>query len=173
MVRRGSPVRVLKRALEKSRISELSFRIDLQMIERAPGMEPFVEPLGRKGRPAAALQRPGRGEGRARAAASAPAWTRSSSAGEQHGGETVARARIAGLGARATTSSAHALASPRQPKSSTTRARRTRRRRAVLPTVRRAATFAWTDAVDDGGWRAFVPVTDDFMIAPDGSFVDE
>jgi hypothetical protein len=47
------------------------------------------------------------------------------------------------------------------------------RRRAVPPTIRRAATFAWTVAVDDGGWRAFVPVTDDVMIAPDGSFVGE
>jgi hypothetical protein len=47
------------------------------------------------------------------------------------------------------------------------------RRRAVPPKIRRAATFAWTVAVDDGGWRAFVPVTDDVMIAPDGSFVGE
>lgn len=28
-------------------------------------------------------------------------------------------------------------------------------------------------AIDDGGWRAFVPLTADFIIAPDGSFVDE
>lgn len=28
-------------------------------------------------------------------------------------------------------------------------------------------------AIDDGGWRAFSPVTDDFILAPDGSFVDE
>ena len=28
-------------------------------------------------------------------------------------------------------------------------------------------------AVDDGGWRAFVPLTDDFIVSPDGSFVDE
>ncbi len=27
--------------------------------------------------------------------------------------------------------------------------------------------------IDDGGWRALVPVTDSFIIAPDGSFVDE
>ncbi|MDP8931731.1 MAG: hypothetical protein M3O70_24980 [Actinomycetota bacterium] len=27
--------------------------------------------------------------------------------------------------------------------------------------------------IDDGGWRAFCPVTDDFIIAPDGSFVGE
>ena len=28
-------------------------------------------------------------------------------------------------------------------------------------------------AIDDGGWRAFVPVTDDFILAPDGSFVGD
>jgi hypothetical protein len=28
-------------------------------------------------------------------------------------------------------------------------------------------------SVDDGGWSAFVPLTDDFLIAPDGSFVGE
>jgi hypothetical protein len=28
-------------------------------------------------------------------------------------------------------------------------------------------------AIDDGGWRAFVPVTDGFILAPDGSFVGE
>jgi hypothetical protein len=28
-------------------------------------------------------------------------------------------------------------------------------------------------AVDDGGWRAFVPLSEDFIVAPDGSFVDE
>ena len=28
-------------------------------------------------------------------------------------------------------------------------------------------------AIDDGGWRAFVPVVEDFIRAPDGSFVDE
>ncbi len=27
--------------------------------------------------------------------------------------------------------------------------------------------------VDDGGWRAFAPLTDDFIMSPDGSFVDE
>ena len=27
--------------------------------------------------------------------------------------------------------------------------------------------------VDDGGWRAFVPRTADFIVAPDGSFVGE
>jgi len=30
-----------------------------------------------------------------------------------------------------------------------------------------------TVAGDDGGWRAFKPVTDDFIVAPDGSFVGE
>ena len=28
-------------------------------------------------------------------------------------------------------------------------------------------------SIDDGGWRAFVPVTDSFIIAPDGTFVGE
>ena len=28
-------------------------------------------------------------------------------------------------------------------------------------------------AVDDGGWRAFIPLSEDFIIAPDSSFVDE
>jgi hypothetical protein len=28
-------------------------------------------------------------------------------------------------------------------------------------------------AVDDGGWRAFAPLSESFIIAPDGSFVDE
>lgn len=28
-------------------------------------------------------------------------------------------------------------------------------------------------AIDDGGWRAFSPLTDSFFLAPDGSFVDE
>ena len=28
-------------------------------------------------------------------------------------------------------------------------------------------------SVDDGGWSAFVPLTDDFLIAPDGSFVGD
>lgn len=27
--------------------------------------------------------------------------------------------------------------------------------------------------VDDGGWRAFMPLSDAFIIAPDGSFVGE
>ncbi|HET9411072.1 MAG TPA: hypothetical protein VFO75_04220, partial [Candidatus Dormibacteraeota bacterium] len=28
-------------------------------------------------------------------------------------------------------------------------------------------------SIDDGGWRAYAPMTDDFIMAPDGSFVDE
>lgn len=28
-------------------------------------------------------------------------------------------------------------------------------------------------SIDDGGWRTFVPVTEDFILAPDGSFVGE
>lgn len=28
-------------------------------------------------------------------------------------------------------------------------------------------------SIDDGGWRAFVPLTADFILAPDGTFVGE
>lgn len=28
-------------------------------------------------------------------------------------------------------------------------------------------------SVDDGGWRAFIPLTDDFIMAPNGEFVGE
>ena len=28
-------------------------------------------------------------------------------------------------------------------------------------------------SIDDGGWRAFSPMTEDFIISPDGSFVGE
>jgi hypothetical protein len=28
-------------------------------------------------------------------------------------------------------------------------------------------------SLDDGGWRAFVPLTADFILAPDGTFVGE
>ena len=28
-------------------------------------------------------------------------------------------------------------------------------------------------AVDDGGWRAFLPLTDGFLMRPDGTFADE
>lgn len=30
-----------------------------------------------------------------------------------------------------------------------------------------------TASVDDGGWRSFVPLTADFILAPDGTFVGE
>jgi hypothetical protein len=43
--------------------------------------------------------------------------------------------------------------------------------------------FVWDDkpsgavralgAIDDGGWRAFLPLSEDFIKAADGSFVDE
>ena len=28
-------------------------------------------------------------------------------------------------------------------------------------------------SIDNGGWRALVPLNDDFILAPDGTFVDE
>ncbi|HEU4479836.1 MAG TPA: hypothetical protein VFR80_15060 [Pyrinomonadaceae bacterium] len=28
-------------------------------------------------------------------------------------------------------------------------------------------------SIDDGGWRAFVPITDSFILRPDGTFVGE
>lgn len=28
-------------------------------------------------------------------------------------------------------------------------------------------------SIDDGGWRAFAPLCEDFIIAPDGSFIGE
>jgi hypothetical protein len=28
-------------------------------------------------------------------------------------------------------------------------------------------------SIDDGGWRAFVPLTEDFILAPDGTLVGE
>jgi hypothetical protein len=28
-------------------------------------------------------------------------------------------------------------------------------------------------SIDDGGWRAFVPLTEDFILTPDGTFVGE
>jgi hypothetical protein len=28
-------------------------------------------------------------------------------------------------------------------------------------------------SIDDGGWRAFLPLSDSFIMAPDGSFVGE
>ncbi len=50
MVRRGSTVRVRQRALQKTRSRPFSFRIDLQKLECGVGMEPFMEPSGRKRR---------------------------------------------------------------------------------------------------------------------------
>jgi hypothetical protein len=48
MVRRGSTVRVRQRALQKPRIRGFSFRYHLQNQQRAVGLEPFLEPSGRK-----------------------------------------------------------------------------------------------------------------------------
>src|SRR3954468_5087359 len=48
MVRRGSTVRVRQRALQKPRIRGFLFRINLQVRELGAGMEPFMEPSGRK-----------------------------------------------------------------------------------------------------------------------------
>lgn len=36
-----------------------------------------------------------------------------------------------------------------------------------------AANLRVIGAIDDGGWHAFAPLSDDFILAPDGSFVDE
>jgi hypothetical protein len=44
MVRRGSTVRVRQRALQNPCIAEFSFRLDLHDLQRAVGMEPFMEP---------------------------------------------------------------------------------------------------------------------------------
>src|ERR1041385_3832313 len=43
MVRRGSTVRVRQRALRKRRTSALLVQVDLLNVERAVGMEPFME----------------------------------------------------------------------------------------------------------------------------------
>ncbi|HKO61409.1 MAG TPA: hypothetical protein VJV03_09635 [Pyrinomonadaceae bacterium] len=37
----------------------------------------------------------------------------------------------------------------------------------------RTSTLRVSGAIDDGGLRAFSPLCDDFLIAPDGSFVGE
>ena len=34
-------------------------------------------------------------------------------------------------------------------------------------------TLRVTASIDDGGWRALSPLSDDFILAPDGSFVGE
>jgi hypothetical protein len=46
MVRRGSTVRVRQRALQKRRKPTLLFRENLHDLQRAVGMEPFMEPSG-------------------------------------------------------------------------------------------------------------------------------
>jgi hypothetical protein len=46
MVRRGSTVRVRQRALQKRRKSALLFAENLHDLQRAVGMEPFMEPSG-------------------------------------------------------------------------------------------------------------------------------
>src|SRR5919206_625773 len=44
MVRRGSTVRVRQRALQKRRSRRFFLRVGLQVVQVAPGMEPFMEP---------------------------------------------------------------------------------------------------------------------------------
>jgi hypothetical protein len=76
MVRRGSTVRVRQRALQKPRSWGFFSRIDLHVVEHEQGMEPFMEPSGRKGglwgvstrRP----RRPRRGGGGVRGRVAAP-----------------------------------------------------------------------------------------------------
>ena len=34
-------------------------------------------------------------------------------------------------------------------------------------------TLRVTGCIDDGGWRAFAPLNDSFILSPDGSFVGE
>lgn len=38
---------------------------------------------------------------------------------------------------------------------------------------RRGEAIRVSCSIDDGGWRAFVPLTDDFILSADGTFVDE
>jgi hypothetical protein len=38
---------------------------------------------------------------------------------------------------------------------------------------RRSGNLRVHAAIDDGGWSAFIPLGDDFIKAPDGSFVGE
>jgi hypothetical protein len=35
------------------------------------------------------------------------------------------------------------------------------------------STLRVSGAIDDGGWRAFSPLCDNFLMAPDGSFIGE
>ena len=37
----------------------------------------------------------------------------------------------------------------------------------------RKSTLRVSGSIDDGGWRALSPLCDDFLIAPDGSFLGE
>ena len=37
----------------------------------------------------------------------------------------------------------------------------------------RGANLRVVGAVDNGGWRSFVPLTESFIVAPDGTFVAE
>ena len=37
----------------------------------------------------------------------------------------------------------------------------------------RLAHLRVVGTIDDGGWRAFAPLSSDFIVAPDGSFVGE
>jgi len=39
--------------------------------------------------------------------------------------------------------------------------------------INRAEDVRVMVSIDDGGWRALVPLTQDFVMRPDGSFVDE
>jgi hypothetical protein len=38
---------------------------------------------------------------------------------------------------------------------------------------RRGGPIRVIGSIDDGGWRSYKPLTADFIMAPDGSFVDE
>jgi hypothetical protein len=149
------------------------FRIDLQMIERAPGMGALCGALGRKGRPAAALQRPGprvRSCSRCGLFAGVDTLVVSWSTTRRRDGRTCENRRA---GHESYDELRARIGQPETIKvvdDSCTTCQATSSCSTNGPT---SGTFAWTDAVDDGGWRAFVPVTDDLMIAPDGSFVDE
>src|SRR6266516_1724435 len=57
-IERGSTVRVRQRALQNPRITGFLFRIDLQILEHGAGMEPFMEPSGRKPGPSSRVAWP-------------------------------------------------------------------------------------------------------------------
>lgn len=42
-----------------------------------------------------------------------------------------------------------------------------------FPDDKSSGNLRVTVAIDDGGWRAFAPLSDSFIVAPDGSFVGE